>query len=63
VLFGALALNSGAIQEASYIGLIPGFFGVYQMNVVVPDDSVSGDVPVRVQFDTVASEYALVAVE
>ncbi|MEZ5355535.1 MAG: hypothetical protein R2762_23110 [Bryobacteraceae bacterium] len=63
VYFGALALNSGAIQEASYAGLIPGFFGVYQMNVEVPQESVSGDVPVRIQFDTVASEYALVAVE
>ncbi|MEZ5398574.1 MAG: hypothetical protein R2729_02830 [Bryobacteraceae bacterium] len=63
VYFGALALNSGVPIDASYVGLIPGFFGVYQMNVVVPDESVSGDVPVRLQLDTVASEYALVAVE
>jgi len=63
VYFGALALNSGALTEALYIGLTPGFVGLYQVNVVVPEESPSGEVPVRVQLDTVSSEYAIVTVE
>lgn len=63
VLFGALALGTGASQDAQYVGLTPGLVGLYQINVVVPEDSPKGDVPIRVQLDTVASEYALIAVE
>jgi uncharacterized protein (TIGR03437 family) len=63
VYFGALALNTGAPQDALFAGLTPGLVGLYQVNVVVPEQSPSGDVAVRIQFDTVASEYALIAVE
>lgn len=63
VFFGALALGTGATQEAQYVGLTPGLVGLYQINVVVPPDSPKGDVPVRVQLDTVASEYGYIAVE
>lgn len=63
VFFGALALGTGTPQEALYVGLSPGFVGLYQVNVVVPQDSPKGDVPIRVQLDTVASEYGLIAVE
>ncbi|MCC6590141.1 MAG: hypothetical protein IT168_25845 [Bryobacterales bacterium] len=63
VFFGALALNSGAPQEAAFVGLAPGFAGLYQINVVVPANSPKGDVPVRVQMDTAASEYGFIAVE
>ncbi len=63
VLFGALALTSGVAQDALYVGLTPGFVGLYQVNVVVPENSPKGDVPIRVQLDTTASEYALIAVE
>jgi uncharacterized protein (TIGR03437 family) len=63
VFFGALALGTGAPQEALYVGLTPGFVGLYQINVVVPNDAPSGDVPVRVQLDTTSSEYGYVAVE
>ena len=63
VLFGSLALNSGIPQDALFVGLTPGLVGLYQVNVVVPDNSPKGDVPVRIQLDTVASEYALIAVE
>ena len=63
VFFGALALASGVPQNAQYIGLTPGLVGLYQINVVIPEDSPKGDVPIRVQLDTVASEYALIAVE
>ena len=63
VFFGALALITGAPQDALYVGLTPGLVGLYQINVVVPEDSPKGDVPIRVQLDTTASEYALIAVE
>jgi len=63
VRFGALALSSGVPNEAQYVGLTPGLVGLYQINVVVPENSPKGDVPIRVQLDTVASEYALIAVE
>ena len=63
VLFGALAISAGVPQEALYIGLTPGLVGLYQVNVVVPENSPKGDVPIRVQLDTSASEYALIAVE
>ena len=63
VFFGALALITGTPQDALYVGLTPGFVGLYQVNVVVPEDSPKGDVPIRVQLDTTASEYALIAVE
>lgn len=63
VFFGALALGTGTPQEALYVGLAPGFVGLYQINVIVPQDSPKGDVPIRVQLDTVASEYGLIAVE
>ena len=63
VFFGALALSTGKPQDALFIGLTPGLVGLYQINVVVPEDSPKGDVPIRVQLDTVASEYALIAVE
>jgi uncharacterized protein (TIGR03437 family) len=63
VFFGALALGTGTQQDAQYLGLIPGFFGVYQLNVAVPPGIALGDVPVRVQLDKVASEYANIAVE
>ena len=63
VFFGALALVTGVPQDALYVGLTPGLVGLYQVNVVVPQDSPKGDVPIRVQLDTTASEYALIAVE
>lgn len=63
VFFGALALGTGTQQEALYVGLSPGFVGLYQVNVVVPQDSPKGDVPIRVQLDTIASEFGFVAVE
>ena len=63
VFFGALALVTGVPQDALYVGLSPGLAGVYQVNVVVPENSPKGDVPIRVQLDTTASEYALIAVE
>lgn len=63
VFFGALALVTGVPQDALYVGLTPGLVGLYQVNVVVPENSPKGDVPIRVQLDTTASEYALIAVE
>jgi uncharacterized protein (TIGR03437 family) len=63
MLFGALALPTGAPSEPFYVGLTPGFVGLYQINVPVPQGVVSGDVPVRLQLDTVASDFVLVSIE
>jgi uncharacterized protein (TIGR03437 family) len=63
VFFGALALATGYSQDALFVGLTPGLVGLYQINVVVPQESPKGDIPIRVQVDTVTSEYALIAVE
>ncbi len=74
VFFGALALGTGTPQEAEYVGLAldsapnppqlaPGLVGLYQIRVQVPFGSPKGDVPLRVQLDSSASEFGYVAVE
>jgi uncharacterized protein (TIGR03437 family) len=61
--FGALALLTGASTDAFYVGATPGFAGLYQVNMIVPQDSPKGDVPIRVHMDKLVTEYALIAVE
>jgi uncharacterized protein (TIGR03437 family) len=61
--FGALALLTGPNTDALYVGATPGFTGLYQVNMVVPEDSPKGDVPIRVHMDKIVTEYALIAVE
>jgi len=63
VYFGALALNTGVVQDPLFAGLAPGMAGIYVVHVVVPENAPLGDVPVRIQMDTVSSEYALIHVE
>jgi len=63
VLFGALALPTGVPADVLYVGLTPGFAGLYQFHVVVPEGVTPGDVPVRLQLETVASNYVLVTIE
>ena len=63
VFFGGSALLPGVPQDASFVGLTPTLVGLYQINVVVPENSPKGDVPIRVQFDTSASPFALISVE
>ena len=63
VFFGSLALITGVPQDAQFVGLTPTLVGLYQINVVVPENSPKGEVPIRVQLDTSASDYALISVE
>jgi len=63
VRFGAGSFGTTAIAEASFTGLAPGFVGLYQINVVVPDDSPTGKVAIQLQLDSAASDVVFVTVE
>jgi uncharacterized protein (TIGR03437 family) len=62
VCFGCLALG-GIVVDAVSVGLAPGFVGFYLVTAVVPPETPSGDVAVRVLLDSASSEYGLIAVE
>ncbi len=49
--------------DSLFAGISAGFPGLYQVKVVVPEDSPSGDVAVRALFDSHSSEYGYIAVE
>ena len=44
-----------------YAGFVPGLVGVYQFNVIVPNDALTGDVPVEVTLgsDVIAQKLFL----
>jgi uncharacterized protein (TIGR03437 family) len=63
VRFGAGGLGTTAIAETSFAGLVPGFVGLYQINVAVPDDSPAGEVPIQLVLDSAASDIAFITVE
>jgi uncharacterized protein (TIGR03437 family) len=54
----------GAPAPAAFSGLAPGFVGLYQVNVQVPDNAPSGDaVPVVVTLGTASSNTVTIAVQ
>jgi uncharacterized protein (TIGR03437 family) len=55
----AVGSNFGNIQ---YSGLAPGFIGLWQINVVIPKSTPSGNVQLRVVIDGVASNQVTIAV-
>jgi uncharacterized protein (TIGR03437 family) len=63
VYFGALALPTGVPATPTYVGLTPGFVGLYQINVTVPPGVTPGEVPVRLQLSTVASDAVYITVQ
>jgi uncharacterized protein (TIGR03437 family) len=58
-------VSMGGVQsDVTFSGLAPGFVGLYQVNVRVPDNAPSGDsVPITVNIGTVASNTVTVAVQ
>jgi uncharacterized protein (TIGR03437 family) len=53
----------GIPATVSFAGLIPGFAGLYQFNVVVPDAVSDGDQPVVVQIGGVSSPNAYITIQ
>jgi uncharacterized protein (TIGR03437 family) len=56
VMFGQVA------AQPDFAGLTPGFAGLFQINVRVPDSAASGDVDLSLEIDGVASPSVLFAV-
>jgi uncharacterized protein (TIGR03437 family) len=66
VSFGCLGTDGSVLQcgvPAQFSGLAPGFVGLYQVNVQVPDFAISGDaVPVNVFLGAI-SNFVTIAIE
>lgn len=63
VFFGS-GLAVGAFSEPLFVGLTPGLFGLYQINVAVPEDSPRGDrVRLNLQRGDVVSNAVEIAVQ
>ena len=64
VTFGAGPLGGGITVDPIYVGFTPGFVGLYQVNVTVPQGVVKGDsVFVQLQSDTVGSNSVIIATQ
>jgi uncharacterized protein (TIGR03437 family) len=61
VSFGS-SISALAVEPA-FAGLTPGFAGLYQLNVVIPEDVPKGVVPVTVNFPDAGSNVALIQVQ
>jgi uncharacterized protein (TIGR03437 family) len=61
VSFGA-SISSRTVLPA-FAGLTPGFAGLYQLNVVVPEDAPKGVVPVTVNFPDAGSNVVWIQVQ
>jgi uncharacterized protein (TIGR03437 family) len=54
---------AGAIAIPVFAGLSPGFAGLYQLNVTIPDNTPKGNVSVSVAFPDAVSNSVLVAIQ
>ena len=64
VVFGTGVFVSGITVTPSYVGLVPGFVGLYQINVQVPANSPKGDqVAFYLQEDGGGTQQVLIAVQ
>ncbi len=64
VLFGSTGIATGIQAEPLFAGLTPNFVGLYQINVVVPEDSPRGErVPIRILTGSVPSNTVEIAIQ
>jgi uncharacterized protein (TIGR03437 family) len=64
VVFGSGIFVSGIPVEPLYVGLTPGFVGLYQINVRVPEGVQKDDrVAIYLQGDTIGSDHTFLAIE
>ena len=61
---GALCVAMGSkFADIQFSGLAPGFVGLWQLNVKIPEDTATGSVPVRVVIHSVPSNTITVSVK
>jgi adhesin/invasin len=57
-----VAIGSSGFGDVKYSGLAPGYIGLWQINVVVPQGLTAGNVAVRVVINGTPSNTVTVAV-
>lgn len=64
VFFGSSGITTGVPAPPLFSGLTPNFVGLYQINVVVPEDPPRGDrVPIRIVSEGAASNSVEIAIQ
>jgi uncharacterized protein (TIGR03437 family) len=61
IMFGGGFLGSSTVTP-SYAGLAPYYVGLYQINVTIPFDAPTGNVPVYIEMPGVGSNYTDIAI-
>jgi uncharacterized protein (TIGR03437 family) len=54
---------SGVPAASNFSGLAPGFFGLYQINAQVPQNALTGSVPLQIQIGGLSSNIVTIAVQ
>lgn len=64
VFFGSTPISTGVPVAPLFVGLTPNYVGLYQVNVVVPENAPRGDhVPIRIDIDGVPSNHVDIAIQ
>ena len=54
---------AGQDARLSFSGLAPGFVGLYQINLRLPDDLPAGDLPLKIFSDFANSQTVFLAIQ
>ncbi|MGH9658006.1 MAG: hypothetical protein ACRD96_05640, partial [Bryobacteraceae bacterium] len=64
VRFGGGFIGNETVGDVIFAGLTPGLVGLYQVNVIIPDGTLSGrNVPTHIEVDRVLSNIVQVRIE
>jgi uncharacterized protein (TIGR03437 family) len=64
VFFGSTPISTGVPVTPLFVGLTPNFVGLYQVNVVVPEDAPRSDrVPIRIDVNGASSNHVDIAIQ